>query len=1142
MRWFKEFIFLMVLGFIISPLNLNAQNHCFQTTYSAISLPDSVLIIFASIEVKNQYGEKIPHESSEGFLKINKTDQNDTVQVCFNYIPKKQEIVSTAVPEHYFDSTAQFTDQIYTEDLSTKTTQELLGLSGIEISGAFMRSVSAGDRQSAMMHSVMDLTISGDISDELKLRARMTDQQMPFEPEGNTQRLQDFDRVNVQLIHENWGLEAGDLNIHSSNQLNFLKYNRQVQGLGVSSSKLSFDSTQSNTQLVTSFARSKTGVQNIEPLEGVLGPYRIEGPQNEPFIFIMAGSEKVFLDGEQLQRGLENDYVIDYNAAEIIFNSLHYISKYSVIQIEFEYSDRQYNRNVTTLKHEQSIGNLDLSIGYFQQLDKPDNQIQDLSQSDLDALSSLDGSAKYAEIPAIDSLGFAPDKVRYARVDTVVNEQVFQIFRSSKNPEIAHYQLNFTMVGENNGNYRIANSSENEVLYEWVAPVDEIPQGNYEPVKKMALPQNQRVINIGLNYKLKDESNIRFEYAGSEFVSNRFNKSNTQLKGNAMAVGFQSSPKIINFMHDANINYFVKYEYLDSAFAPVQPFQAMDFNRNWGLDESAVFRAGEEHLVNLGSTIKTTNQVLSYDIAIRDKENLGNGYQHTINFQNQGDFKINIDGFLMESENGDFNMDWKKALVDFKFAKYKLRPGYTFRTQQHQILNKGELRSSFQFFDSHQFYINKEDSGKWNFRLSHEFRSDKRPFEGQMSDSEDAQNTQLKSTFHLGETNMLSMNILRRNIQQKIDSTQDEQYFQGGLNWQSSFWDDNIIQNLNFQTGTGRVLQRSYFFMEVARGLGTHSYSDLNGNGKQELNEFFEDETDYGDRNYVKVLTMGNEYQTAFINNLQYQLRWKMPGSWAKSQNLLQYLGKLSGNFNANLDTKNTFEDWSDRISPFNTQENENILSSRNMWKSSFFYNRGGNAFLESGWTQSNRKQLLLDGFEGMDRKSFHFSGTLNAFSDWNFNTLYRSSQNASFSDRVEERDYQFRSSAVIPKIMWQGSKNLRVSIAYKNENKWSSDEAVGGKVLVNSLELSNKLIQSQNGILESKFSYVSVVSDLGDNQSPLAYEMFEGLRAGDNYVWNLSLRRKIIGDLNLIIQYIGRKSEAEKTIHNGSVQLTALF
>ncbi|MGJ3233518.1 hypothetical protein [Marivirga sp.] len=1142
MKWAKRFILIVLLGFVLSSLSLNAQNHCFQTYYSAISVPDSALIIPSSIEIQNQFGENIAYELSEGLLKISKLNEHDTLRICFNYLPRNQLIVKTAVPEQLFDSSARFQENLMVEISNPKSTQELLGLGGIDISGAFMRSVSAGGQQSALMHSVMDLTIAGNISDDLRLQARLTDQQMPFEPEGNTQRLQDFDRVNVQLIHENWGLEAGDLNIQSNSNLNFLKFNRQVQGLGVSSSKLSFDSSQSNTQVVTSFARSKTGVQNIEPLEGVLGPYRIEGPQNEPFIFILAGSEKVFLDGNLLKRGLENDYIIDYNSAEITFNTQHYISKYSIIQIEFEYSDRQYSRNVSALKHEQTIGNLDLNIAYFQQTDKPDNQLENLSQSDFDALSNLGNNADYAEIPAIDSLGFSPDKARYAKIDSLVNGKTYLVFKLSNNPKTAHYQLNFTMVGDHKGDYRIANSSENGVVYEWVAPINDIPQGNYEPIKIMALPQNHRIINVGLNYNLNDEADLSFEYAGSEFVNNRFNKEDTQLKGNAMAIGFNSAKNSIHFMQDTRIQYHIKYEYLDSAFAPVQPFRAMDFNRNWGMEESARFLAGDEHLIKMGTSIESKNKVLSYDLALRNKETVGSGFQHNVNFHSDGDFRINIEGFFMESENGDLNTDWKKALVDFKYAKYKFMPGYTFRTQQHKIKNEGEISRSFQHFDSHEFYIAKEDSGKWNFTLSHELRSDKIPREGQMINAENAQNTQLKSSFNYGQGNKFAFNFLRRNIQQRIDSAQSQQYFQGGVNWQSSIWDNNIVQNLNFQTGTGRVLQRSYFFMEVARGLGTHSWSDLNENGEQELNEFFEDETDYGDRNYVKVLTMGDEYQTAYINNLQYQLRWKMPNSWAKSPNLLQYLGKLSGNFNANLDTKNIFEEWTDRISPFNIQQDENILSSRNMWKSSLFYNRGGNAFLETTWSQSNRKQLLLDGFEGMDRSHFSFAGSWNAFQDWNFNALYKTSQNSSFSDRVEERDYQFNSTAVIPKIMWQGGKNHRVSLSYKNENKWSPEEAVGGEVLVNSVELSNKFIQGSNGVLESKFSYVSVNSELTNNQSPLAYEMFEGLRAGDNYVWNVSLRRKIIGDLNLILQYIGRKSEDQKTIHNGSVQITAIF
>ncbi len=1132
----------MIPVLVLSSQTLNAQSHCFETSYTSYQIPDSLFIIPNTIQVKDKSSTELKYDILDNVLIIDESRDGDVFSICFNYILKKSEIVESGVSENLYDSSARFTNTIQIQDKENQTTQELLGLEGIQISGAYMRSVSGGGQQSAMMHSVMDLTIAGNISEDLKLQARMTDQQMPFEPEGNTQRLQDFDRVNIQLIHENWGLEAGDLLIQSNRNLSFLKFNRQVQGLGVSSSKLSFDSTDSKTQVVTSFARSKTGIQTIEPLEGVLGPYRIEGPQNEPFIFLLAGSEKIFLDGKLLERGLENDYVIDYNSAELTFNSNIYISKYSRIQIEFEYSDRQYSRNVTTLQHQQSIGNLDVNIGYFQQSDKPGNQINDLSEKDFEELSNLASDASYGEISSVDSLGYVSDKKRYAKVDTIINDQTYQIFKRSNNPEIAHYQLGFTMVGENNGDYRIANTSENGVTYEWVAPIEEIPQGNYAPIKRVALPQSQRIINVGLSYNLNDDSKISFEYAGSEFVSNRFNQDNTKLNGNAFSIGYQSVPRQLSFGKDLSIDYFIKYEYLDSAFSPVQPFRDVEFNRNWGMEQSSAFQAGEEQLLRIGTSIQNKKQDFSYEIGLRDKEILGNGTQHNLNFQNSGNLNLTTNAFLMNSQLGEKQTEWKKASADLSYAKFDIQPGYTFRTEQHQIKNEEEILNSFQFYDSHSFYISKQDSNQWNFKLSHEFRADQRPIEGKLQEFEKAQNTQLQTSFQYGNDNQLTFNLLRRQIQPHIDSIETEKFFQGGLNWQSSFWNGNIIQNLNFQTGTGRVLQRSYFFMEVARSLGTHSWSDLNGNGEQELNEFFEDETEYGDRNYVKVLTMGDNYQTAFINTLQYQLRWGLPKSWSKSENLIQYLGKLSGSFHANLDNKNTFEEWSTRISPFSVSDNGEVLSSRNMWKSSFWFNRGGDAAIEASWSNSNRKQLLLEGFEGMDRSVFQLTGSLNSFQDWNITGAYRQSSNASFSDVVDDRDYQFTSTTINPMITWQGGRNLRVSLSYKNENKFSPDESAGGVVGVNSIELANKLIQAKNGVFEGKFSYVSVDSELLENQSPLAFEMFEGLRAGDNYVWNLSLRRKIIGDLNLILQYIGRKSQDTKTIHNGSVQLTALF
>lgn len=63
-----------------------------------------------------------------------------------------------------------------------------------------------------------------------------------------------------------------------------------------------------------------------------------------------------------------------------------------------------------------------------------------------------------------------------------------------------------------------------------------------------------------------------------------------------------------------------------------------------------------------------------------------------------------------------------------------------------------------------------------------------------------------------------------------------------------------------------------------------------------------------------------------------------------------------------------------------------------------------------------------------------------------------------------------------------------------------------------------------------------------GDTNTPVAYQMLEGLQAGKNYTWNLLFNRKLNSFLNLNLNYLGRNSENSKTIHTGSVQLRAVF
>jgi len=125
--------------------------------------------------------------------------------------------------------------------------------------------------------------------------------------------------VFVELFSDNWKIRAGDVDLQNT-QSHFGNFSKRVQGLSL---QATLNHTESKTNLFAAGAivRGQFTSSQFTAQEGNQGPYKLRGPSGELFVLVVSGSETVYVNGITLERGENKDYIINYNAGEIIFNS-----------------------------------------------------------------------------------------------------------------------------------------------------------------------------------------------------------------------------------------------------------------------------------------------------------------------------------------------------------------------------------------------------------------------------------------------------------------------------------------------------------------------------------------------------------------------------------------------------------------------------------------------------------------------------------------------------------------------------------------------------------------------------------------------------------------------------------------------------
>ena len=100
-------------------------------------------------------------------------------------------------------------------------------------------------------------------------------------------------------------------------------------------------------------------------------------------------------------------------------------------------------------------------------------------------------------------------------------------------------------------------------------------------------------------------------------------------------------------------------------------------------------------------------------------------------------------------------------------------------------------------------------------------------------------------------------------------------------------------------------------------------------------------------------------------------------------------------------------------------------------------------------------------------------------------------------------------------------------------------DQNSSSDIIKTTLELNWR--QSSTSSLELEFSYVSI-DFTGTENSPIEFEMLQGLKNGNNLLWRLNYIHRISNNIEMLVNYMGRKSENNSAINTASVQMRAIF
>ncbi len=442
--------------------------------------------------------------------------------------------------------------------------------SGLRLRGSKNFSLALREGRDLRFDQSTYIEISGTTPGGLAVRGVLQDRDIGCDPYF-TRELSQIDKTYLSAEKGGFKLRLGDTD-----------YTLEDNSISAKGMSLEYKTGRYGLRGVYGFEKGKFRSVTFNGETGKQGPYFL----GEGNIYIVPGSEKVYLNGVLLKRGREKDYHVDYERGSITFTPRHPITSRDRITVEYQYRGQLGRRYIRAFEATYRVGPIRLS-GRYSEAGDDKNYLRDyLSDDDLVLLDSIGDTTSVVYVSGARYVG-------QGEGDYVKDGDHYQFVGQGN----GDYRVRFTYFGPGEGDYAYDDASGKYVYLG-------AGQGEYLPLVAIEIPG--RKSSYGLGFELKsDLLSGLFRFDLSDVDKNVFS-SRDDADNLGRSFEFRLKKEIRFSSGEAGLEFNARYR--DSTFsAPIVAPEPL-FEKNWGVNFRDYTRSAENvlSLFYRGAGIKTS--------------------------------------------------------------------------------------------------------------------------------------------------------------------------------------------------------------------------------------------------------------------------------------------------------------------------------------------------------------------------------------------------------------------------------------------------------------------------------------------------------------------------------------------------------